>query len=194
MDITLIILGLIIFFLYLTNKKLDGLSSKVELFDERIDSLSDEIQDAVQKIQDHIDYVAEEVTSDDIKVRNLVNMGYDSGDVWEHILDEKDPERINYNNLPEFLTRELENIDVGSEIQLLLLVDDSGPATTHKVQYIHNELTYRSSGKRDPIAYGLARLNSSDEYLKVRILFYRPQAKAVLKGLPIEGWVKILND
>lgn len=82
-------------------------------------------------------------------------------------------------------------LHAGDELSLLLLAHtDQGAPLIYPVNYTHRELTYRSPNQKDAVAYGNARLDQSDEFREVRILFSRPNATATLRGLALEGHVK----
>ncbi len=83
-------------------------------------------------------------------------------------------------------------LGAGQELSLLLLEHvPSGGGVIFPVQYIHRELIYRSSGQKDAVALGTARLLDDEEFREAHILFSRPHKTATLRGLVLEGQVKV---
>jgi hypothetical protein len=83
-------------------------------------------------------------------------------------------------------------LSAGQELSLLLLeYVPSGGGVIFPVQYVHRELIYRSPGQKDAVALGTARLLNDGEYRDARILFSRPHKTATLRGLVLEGQVKV---
>ena len=88
---------------------------------------------------------------------------------------------------PEYVAE----IGTGQALALLLLEQaPSGDGVIFPVQYIHKELIYRTPGQKDAVALGIARFAERD-FQDVRILFSRPHKTATLRGLAIEGKVKV---
>ena len=83
-------------------------------------------------------------------------------------------------------------LSAGSSLPLLLLeYVPTGAGVIFAVEYIHRELTYRTPGQKDAVAFGKARLtDGTDQYQDVRIIFSRPNKTATLRGLVLEGQVK----
>lgn len=81
----------------------------------------------------------------------------------------------------------------GQELPLLLIeYTPSGVGVIFPLQYIHRELAYRTPPrKKDAVAFGAAKLIGCGDHQEVRILFSRPHRTATLRGLTLEGQVKI---
>jgi len=78
----------------------------------------------------------------------------------------------------------------GTSLFLLEYVP-SGGGVIFPVQYIHRELVYRTPGQKDAVALGIARTLDGEGFREARILFSRPHRTATLRGLTLEGQVKI---
>ena len=105
------------------------------------------------------------------------------------------PDSNHFHDLPAFTADFAANLDAGHELSLLLLeFVPSGAGVTFPVQYIHRELVYRTAGQKDAVALGVAKLADDADYLDVRILFSRPNATATLRGLVLEGQVKLVGS
>ena len=97
-----------------------------------------------------------------------------------------------FRELPPFTSDIAAVIESEAELLLLLLEHiDIGKSVIFPVQYKHRELIFRSPGKKDAVAFGVARLEHSGEFRDVRILFSRVHETATLKGLALEGQVKL---
>ena len=97
-----------------------------------------------------------------------------------------------FRDLPAFTSEVVAALKPDDELPLLMLEHiDIGKAVIFPVQYKHRELIYRSPGQKDAVALGLAKLQSSDHFEEVRILFSRPHETATLRGLALEGQVKL---
>ncbi|GAB2493125.1 hypothetical protein GCM10027084_02240 [Pseudoxanthomonas sangjuensis] len=96
-----------------------------------------------------------------------------------------------FHQLPPLTSETVAALSAGSELSLLLLDLSTEKGILFPVQYTHRELTYRTPGNKDAVAFGSARLNGEGEYRNVRILFSQPRETAALRGLELEGHVKL---
>ena len=100
-------------------------------------------------------------------------------------------ESKHFYRLPALTSDLFAPLPSGEKLHLLLeTYTDQGTPIFYEVEYTHQELTYRSPGKKDAAAHGQVRLYASDEFRDVRILFSRPHATATLRGLSLDGHVK----
>lgn len=99
---------------------------------------------------------------------------------------------LNFDELLPITSRELAELKAGDSLALVLLeYVSTGGRVLFRVQYIHRELTYRTPGQKDAVAFGTARLeDGGKEYREVRILFSQPNQTATMRGLTLEGKVK----
>ena len=97
-----------------------------------------------------------------------------------------------FHQLPPLTSDYVAKLSLGQEVSLLLLeYVPSGGGVIFPVQYVHRELIYRSPGQKDAVALGTARLLDDIESRDARILFSRQHETATLRGLALEGQVKI---
>ena len=102
------------------------------------------------------------------------------------------PDSEYFHELPPLTSDLFAELGAGQELSLLLLEHvPSGGGVIFPVQYIHKELVYRTPGQKDAVALGTARLTSGGEFRDVRVLFSRPRHTATLRGLTLEGQVKV---
>ena len=107
-----------------------------------------------------------------------------------------------FDDLPPLLARDIARLPVGSNLDLALLNlkyvetgrDHKDMPTVFgvmfRVKYTHKELIYRTPGKKDAVAFGIASMEGDDRPSEVRILFSQANNTATMKGLPLEGKVK----
>ncbi len=97
-----------------------------------------------------------------------------------------------FRDLPPFTVSQAERLVAGQVLDLLLLeYGPTGGGVAFSVSYVHRRLTFRVPGKKDAFAFGTASLSGHDSFAEVRILFSQPRETATLRGLPLEGQVKI---
>lgn len=98
-----------------------------------------------------------------------------------------------FHNLWPLTSDEVAEMKPGQTLSLVLLeYVPTGGGVLFPVHYIHRELIYRTPGQKDAVAFGTARLeDGDDEYREVRILFSRPHKTAAMRGLTLEGQVKV---
>lgn len=110
----------------------------------------------------------------------------------EHItLTPTDLEAKHFDRLPALTSDIFVSLSAGDKLCLVLKTyTDQGFKLFYPVEYVHHELVYRTPGQKDAVAYGKARLDTSDELRDVRIFFSRPLATAALRGLALDGHVK----
>ncbi len=102
------------------------------------------------------------------------------------------PDSKHFNLLPPLTPDFVAELSAGHELSLLLLEHvPSGGGVIFPVQYIHKELLYRTPEGKDAVALGTATLIDGGEFRDVRILFSRPHQTATLRGLTLEGQVKV---
>ncbi|MGV8922677.1 MAG: hypothetical protein ACOH1L_04955 [Thermomonas sp.] len=102
------------------------------------------------------------------------------------------PDSEQFHQLSAFTSDDIAELSAGHELTLLLLEHvESGGGVLFPIHYIHKELVYRTPGLKDAVAFGTAKLVDGGEYQPVRILFSRPNKTATLRGLVLEGQVKI---
>src|SRR6266480_7268344 len=96
---------------------------------------------------------------------------YKLGETLTPIQREKD----HFDQLPPLTSESFVSLQNGDSLSLLLLTyTDQGVPLIFPVQYVHRELVYRSPNQKDAVAFGNARLDESQEFKEVRILFSRP--------------------
>ena len=102
------------------------------------------------------------------------------------------PDSDHFQQLSPLTAETFADLGTGHGLSLLLLeyVPSAG-GVIFPVEYIHRELVYRTPGQKDAVALGTARLTDDQEYREVRILFSRPHQTATLRGLALEGQVKV---
>lgn len=97
-----------------------------------------------------------------------------------------------FRDLPPFTVSQAERLAAGQVVNLLLLeYVPTGGGVIFPVSYVHKELTFRSPGRKDAVAFGTASLSDHDGSTQVRILFSQALETATLRGLPLEGQVKL---
>lgn len=97
-----------------------------------------------------------------------------------------------FHDLPPFTVARAERLTEGEVVPLLLLEHvPTGGGVIFQVSYVHTEVSFRSPGRKDAVAFGRARLFDQDDLTQVRILFSQPRETATLRGLTLEGEVKI---
>lgn len=100
-----------------------------------------------------------------------------------------------FRELPPLTSDEVAGWQSGQTMFLVLLeIVSEEIRAAFQVEYVHRELTYLLPGERNAVAYGQARIDSSEPFREVRILFSRPHRTATLRGLSLEGHVKIASD
>lgn len=95
-------------------------------------------------------------------------------------------EEKHFNRLPALTSDLFVPLSAGDRLFLVLKAFGCFRA----IEYIHQELIYRTPGQKDAVAYGKARFDASSELSDVRIFFSRPNATATLRGLADDGHVK----
>lgn len=97
-----------------------------------------------------------------------------------------------FDSLPPLQPDFFRTLAPGKEIRLFLLERfEAGGSAVFPVRYVHKELTYRTPGNKDAAAYGTARLEDDGTPHEVRILFSQYHRTASMKGLELEGPVKL---
>lgn len=98
-----------------------------------------------------------------------------------------------FRNMPTLTSDEVAEWKAGGSFSLVLLEYlPGGGSALFGVEYIHRELIYRTLGQKDAVAFGTARLVDGDKaYREARILFSRPNQTATMRGLTLEGNVKL---
>lgn len=61
------------------------LVSDVAELNERIQSLSEVVENSIQSIRSQLGSLAEDLTTDDVKIKNLVKMGFAESDAWDYV-------------------------------------------------------------------------------------------------------------
>lgn len=101
------------------------------------------------------------------------------------------PDSEYFRELPSLTSEAVSKLPADRELALVMLHHtDEGAGILFSVRYRHRELTYRSPGQKDAVAFGVAQLEGSSEFRDVRILFSKPNATASMRGLTLEGQVK----
>ena len=96
-----------------------------------------------------------------------------------------------FQDLPPLLSESFVDMAPGTSVSLTLLEYAQGVGgLAFPVEYVHQELVYRTPGQKDAVAVGKARLVDRGDFMPARILFSRPNQTATLKGLALEGHVK----
>lgn len=97
-----------------------------------------------------------------------------------------------FHSLPPFTVARAEALVAGQALPLLLLeYVPTGGGVIFPLSYIHRELVFRTPGRKDAVAFGTARFFYQDDFTEVRILFSQLRETAALRGLSMEGNVKI---
>lgn len=98
---------------------------------------------------------------------------------------------VRFERLPDLTAETLAKLDSDTKLNLLLMTfTDTGTPLVYEVAYVHREVTYRTSGERDPIAYGRGRFEDEEKFEDVRILFADKESTGSMRGLSMEGEVK----
>jgi hypothetical protein len=96
-----------------------------------------------------------------------------------------------FRDLPPLLVRDVSRLPAGSELTLALLeYVPTGHGMIFLVKYTHRELTFRTPGGKDAVAFGEAALEQDSAPRNVRIFFSQVHETATMKGLTLEGAVK----
>jgi hypothetical protein len=99
-----------------------------------------------------------------------------------------------FSSLRPLLVRDVSRLPCGSELTLALLeYVPTGRGVIFRINYKHRELTFRTPGKKDAVALGEASLEQDSAPRVARILFSQLYEAATMKGLPIEGAVKLFG-
>ena len=102
------------------------------------------------------------------------------------------PDGEYHRELPPLISDYFAELPAGTELELLLLeYIPSGGGVIFPVRYVHEKLEYRSPGQKDAVAHGRARLEHDLQLGDARILFSRMNQTATLRGLVLEGQVKL---
>ncbi len=97
-----------------------------------------------------------------------------------------------FRELPPVLVDDFAGLSPGRSVSLLMKEYlPAGGSALFPVEYIHREVEYRSPGQKDAVAHGKARLIDGGEFRDARILFSKYQRTATLRGLELEGHVKV---
>ena len=115
------------------------------------------------------------------KVATLTN------DMERITLTDEELEEKHFERLPALASDEFVSLQPGEKLCLVLKDHMQGFCS---VEYVHQELTYRTPGQKDAVAYGRARFGNTGDLQEVRILFSRPNRTATLRGGPLDGHVK----
>ena len=106
-------------------------------------------------------------------------------------LSSSEREEIHFKRLPTLTWHRIASLESGDSINLLLKeVTETGSIILFNVIYIHKLINYLRDDKKYSIAYGQARLDSSDEFRDVRIILSTTLNSATLRGLSMVGEVK----
>lgn len=97
-----------------------------------------------------------------------------------------------FRELPPVLAGDFAGLSPGRSVNLLLQEHlPAGGCALFPVEYSHREVEYRSPGQKDAVAHGKARLIDGGEFRDARILFSQYHRTATLRGLELEGHVKV---
>ena len=113
-------------------------------------------------------------------------LGALTDDVERVTLTPDELQKKHFGRLPALTSDQFVNLGCGDRLSLILESFGSFRA----VEYVHQELVYRTPGNKDAVAHGKARLDSAGELRDARILFSRPNSTATLRGLSDDGHVK----
>ncbi|MGW8168484.1 MAG: hypothetical protein ACWGHH_00510 [Sulfurovaceae bacterium] len=73
------------YLLYFTYNNQMKLNKKINDINEKIESLAEIVERAKQDIELQLNLLEEDLVPDDIKINNLVKMGFDPNDAWEYV-------------------------------------------------------------------------------------------------------------
>ncbi|MFK3647906.1 hypothetical protein ACI2IY_05640 [Lysobacter enzymogenes] len=72
---------------------------------------------------------------------------------------------------------------------LVCVFPDGGAEYSYEeIEYEHHELSFRTPGRKDPIARGQARPADREHFTEARILFNRPEQRAVFRSSD-DSWI-----
>jgi hypothetical protein len=133
-----------------------NLNAKVKIQQNSIDVLRTELGELREKVSDLTD------------------------DFERHALTPTQLEAKYFERLAALTSDTLAPLQSGEMLGLVLKTyTDQGLPLFYPVEYIHRELVYRTPGQKDAVALGQARLDASDDFRDVRILFSRPHASTL---------------
>lgn len=106
-------------------------------------------------------------------------------------LKQKDIDAKYFSNLENLIWKRFSDMQKNTTVHFLLReFTEAGEQIFFDVEYVHQQLIFRTEGQKDAVAIGKARLESQGEFKNVRILFSQYYETATLKGLSIEGNIK----
>lgn len=110
-----------------------------------------------------------------------------TGDMERITLTDNQLEEKHFDRLPALTSDSFVSLKPGDKVSLVLKDYLRG---FYPVDYVHQDLIYRTPGQKDAVAHGKARFENTGDLQEVRILFSRPNLTATLRGGPINGHVK----
>lgn len=135
----------------------------------------------IKEDQKSIDSMRAEIRELGEQVAALTN------DMERITLTDEQLEERHFDRLPALTSDVFVSLRPGDKMRLVLKDHMRGLTA---IEYVHQELTYRTPGQKDAVAYGKARFGSREDLEEVRILFSRPNLTATLRSGPIDGHVK----
>ncbi len=110
---------------------------------------------------------------------------------WARMLTTQSKDSKTFRELPPLLVSDVSRLPAGSELNLALLeFVPTGQGVIFLVKYTHRELTFRTPGDKDAVAFGIAAFEHNVASREVRILFSQVHDTATMKGHTLEGSVK----
>jgi len=144
-------------------QRIAGLSLRIKEDQQAIDSMRTELRDLGEKVA---------ALTDEMERLTLT----------DEQLEEK-----HFDKLPALTSDLFVSLKPGDKASLVLKDYTHG---IYSIDYVHQELVYRTPGQKDAVAHGKARFDKIGGLHEVRILFSRPNLTATLRGGPIDGHVK----
>lgn len=87
MDFVTVGIILLLVFAYFNFDNQKKIFDKLLDIEKRLDLLIDDVEQAKLDIEGKIDSLEDAITSDDVKVKDLVRMGFDEGDAREFVIN-----------------------------------------------------------------------------------------------------------
>ena len=140
-----------------------GLGSRIKEDQQSLESMRTELRDLQEKVA---------ALTDDLERVTLTH---------------EELEAKHFDRLPALVSDTFASLQPGEKLHLVLKTYMEG---FYPVEYVHQELTYRTPGQKDAVAYGKARFGEPGDLQEVRILFSRPNRTATLRGGTLDGHVK----
>lgn len=83
-----ILIGIVLLILYvliINNNKQTRILQMIDSINDKLDLITENIEIAKSDIELKLESMEEDLVSDDVKIKNLVKMGFDEGDAREYV-------------------------------------------------------------------------------------------------------------